>query len=649
MPLLHAISHSHNPENGRQWGAAGLTENLPQGRPPPCRAAAFFAHHAVQVGHESPNNMYENHAFHIPVMGTGFSADLPLKVGRYGVNSVISLVDDRLLGQLREYLSREHQVEYNEIGLREPNGRALRITAYLDFMQDQLDRQIEAMRAETFSPGTELTRYFELLGPGELRESYLSMMALPEGEQKTIEQDRLRHRVVPGSIDANIMTKIDRKYDAKGELRASEDSDALSALRGFANSKVRGSIVYSAGLNARLYGYTARFDCFYLDANGKFPKQVVLKVSDYRSAAIQGKFFANRGIWVSEYRIEAGLNCGGHAFPADGQLIGVILDTFKQKRDELQASLFKVWTKTLRQEGRPIPDQAPELRVTVQGGIGTSAEREFITERFGVDATGWASPFLLVPEAVTLDAETRARLQSATRDEIQLSWSSPLQVRYWNLINSTSEDSRRSRLQSERPGSACPKGFLADDRNYTAAPLCLASRAYQKQYLVSLRSVEVCAEEKKPAVQERALAKSCICHELGNGILVALGIDEKAAVSVCPGPNLANFKQLATLEQMFGHIYGRHDLLDGVERPHAFVTELQLNIDYLRDEIADFNRGLTDRKPIFFSKTRKNLLAGIVFYRNLADEMGEQGPLFLRQIEAAASTMDNLPSMGSDE
>ena len=34
------------------------------------------------------------HTFHIPVMGTGFTIDTPLKVARYGVSSVIQIVDD---------------------------------------------------------------------------------------------------------------------------------------------------------------------------------------------------------------------------------------------------------------------------------------------------------------------------------------------------------------------------------------------------------------------------------------------------------------------------------------------------------------------------------------------------------------------------
>lgn len=586
--------------------------------------------------------MYENHDFHIPVMGTGFTADAPLKVGRYGVSSVVSLVDDRLLEQLGAHYADEAGVPYEKISSRDEDVRARRITNYLDFLQEQLDVQVERLRGLPFAAGSDLVRYFELLPEGELRSAYEAMLDLPEGPARSALQDELRTRVVPGTIDANIMTKIDRQCDAKGVRRPSEHSDALSGLRGFARSKARGSVVFSAGLNARLYGYAASFDCFYPDEAGDFEKQIILKVSDFRSAAIQGKFIAKRGGWVSEYRIEAGLNCGGHAFPADGQLVGVILETFRRKREELREELYGIWKKALEEMGRPVPSEAPEQRVTVQGGIGTAAEHQFLKRRFGVDATGWASPFLLVPEVTTLDENTRGRLLRATREDIQLSWSSPLNVRYWNLMSSTSEDNRRQRIAAERPGSPCPKGLLAGDCTYGEGPLCLAAREYQKHQLETLRADSTCSEV-SAEIEARVLAKSCICHELGGGILAGLGIDPKASAAVCPGPNLTSFSRLASLEDMVGHIYGRNDLLPWVQRPHMFVAELELNLDYLREEIEDFNRGLSDRKATYFAKSRENLSMGIDFYRALAADMGPDGEAFLEQLEAAAAELADLP------
>jgi hypothetical protein len=50
--------------------------------------------------------------------------------------------------------------------------------------------------------------------------------------------------------------------------------------------------------------------CF-SDSEDKLNKKIILKVSDFRSAMIQGTF-GKKKVWVSEYRIESGLNCGGH-------------------------------------------------------------------------------------------------------------------------------------------------------------------------------------------------------------------------------------------------------------------------------------------------------------------------------------------------
>ncbi len=46
------------------------------------------------------------HSFHIPVMGTGFSLDTPLRVARFGISSVMSLVDDALIERLRRHYAK---------------------------------------------------------------------------------------------------------------------------------------------------------------------------------------------------------------------------------------------------------------------------------------------------------------------------------------------------------------------------------------------------------------------------------------------------------------------------------------------------------------------------------------------------------------
>ena len=55
------------------------------------------------------------HTFHIPVMGTGFTIDTPLKVARFGIDSVIQIVDDVLIEQMRKVHSLAAGEPYEEI------------------------------------------------------------------------------------------------------------------------------------------------------------------------------------------------------------------------------------------------------------------------------------------------------------------------------------------------------------------------------------------------------------------------------------------------------------------------------------------------------------------------------------------------------
>ena len=104
---------------------------------------------------------------------------------------------------------------------------------------------------------------------------------------------------------------------------------------------------------------------------------------------IQGNFLAKKGLWVSEYRIESGLNCGGHAFATDGFLLGPILEEFKNKKDELIQSAYSLFTNALASKNKIVPSEPPVLKITVQGGVGTAEEHQFLLDHYQVDAVGW--------------------------------------------------------------------------------------------------------------------------------------------------------------------------------------------------------------------------------------------------------------------
>ena len=565
------------------------------------------------------SNSQSMHTFHIPVMGTGFTIDTPLRIAKYGISSVISLVDDRLIEQMRKFHCEKAGLAYEEITESNDDSRALRITAYLNLIDCLIKPQIEELQSSAFAPGSQITRYFELLPDSPLKQSYQDMLATTDPQEKERLQESLRSQAVPGSIDVNIMTKLNRDLYGNGEKLPPEFADALSALRGFANSTLRSSIILSAGMNPHFYSYLAQFDDFFPDENGFLKKKVILKVSDYRSAMIQGKFLAKRGIWISEYRIESGLNCGGHAFATKGELMGPILEEFKQKRLEIIEKLHPMYIKALRASERTKVEKPFPVRITVQGGIGTSEEDKFLLQYYHVDGTGWCTPFMLVPEVANVDQEHLEKLAQATDKDVQLTDGSPLGILYWNLLNSSSEMARVSRIQKGKPGAPCPKKHAVTNTEFTKIPICTASRGYQQRKLEHLKS-EGYSDVQLAVVKEDILAKACICHELGGSVKIMHNIEPDTTATICCGPGIADFSKVASLDEMIGHIYGRLSLLTNSERPHMFMRELKIYIDNLRKEIEKYSLELSTRTPTYFNEVKENLLNGIEYYRCLAKE-----------------------------
>ncbi len=592
---------------------------------------------------DTMTNTTSGHTFYIPVMGSAFTIDTPLMVAKYGISSVISLVDDVLIEQMRKLHSEKIGELYEPVLDKSHDSRARRITLYLNFVNKLVKKQINAMKDSPFVEGSDLIRYYELLPEGSAKRLYRKMVYETNADKKKIMQNRLRSLVIPGSIDVNIMTKLDRDNYIGREKLAPEFSDALAALRGFAQSDLQSSIVFSAGMNLRLYSYITTFDDFFPDEDGNLTKKVVLKVSDFRSAEIQGKFLAKRGVWVSEYRIESGLNCGGHAFPTAGNLLGPVLNEFKLRKTELTDKLFTFCNKALSANDRNSMDSPLPVKITVQGGIGTHDEHELLRDQYEVDSTGWGTPFLLVPEVTNVDISHLNKLTRSTEQDVYLSNSSPLGVPFWNLKNSESETKRLSRIDAGRPGSPCPKGFLASNTEFTNIPICHASRGYQRRKVKQLDSMSS-FEDHRPMIKDEVLSKSCICHDLGGSVKVKHGIEtDKTHPAICPGPNIVNFSRTATLEEMVNHIYGRFNKLINPERPHIFERELTLYMNYLKDEIENFAIGLSTRKQSYFDEFKQNLQDGIEHYTELPQTiLREKWDSFLEELKTLYEDVEAL-------
>ena len=578
-------------------------------------------------------------------MGTGFSLDTPLRVGRFGISSVMSLVDDSLIEKVRRHYATRAGLSFAAIGALEPDARARRITAWCDLVHDLLERQMTELRALPFAPGNDKTKYFELLpDDSRLRHAYVAFCAMPEGKDRARAGDELTRLMVPGSADVNIMTKLDRnRAGSDGAPLGPEYSDAKAALRGFAVSRLESDLVLSAGMNPTLFGSLERFPAFYRDGQGRIAKGVILKVSDFRSGFIQGKFLAKKGIEVKELRIESGLNCGGHLFATDGELIGPILEEFRERQDELREACEPAVRQYYDKRGMPFVGAPSRARVTVQGGIGNHGEVRRLCEHYGADGTGWATPFLLVREATALDDATRAQLAAATQDDLYTSDASPLGVPFNNLRGSSSEVWTTSRIEDSRPGSLCPRGYLESNTEFTKEPICTASREYQDAKLKSLGfATPPPADTTDPRVQA-VYAKTCICHHLGNGALVDLGVARPGLpVAVCPGPNIAWFDREYTLREMVDHIYGRGASLVPAARPHCLAKELEMVVDHFIGQVGSAAPG--DRKTLDrLAATEENLQHGLAHYRQLVRERpyeGENLASLARAIEVQARRID---------
>ncbi|MHC4886515.1 MAG: hypothetical protein ACYTGH_15675 [Planctomycetota bacterium] len=584
------------------------------------------------------------HLFNIPVMGTGFTVDSPLHVARYGISSVIAMVDDLLIEQMRQYHSEQNGIAFEPIRQSDDDHRARRVTAYFNLLDQLISQQVSALQASPFEEGSEITRYFDLLPEGELKRRYEAMLAMEAGAERTALENELRAQAVPGTIDVNIMTKMDRDgYQGSTKLEP-EFSDAMSALRGYAQSTVASNIIFSAGMNPRLYGYAAQFDDFFPNEAGELKKKIVLKVTDYRSALIQGKYLAKRGLWVSEFRIESGLNCGGHAFATQGNLMGPVLEQFKQNRAELMASLHKIYAKAIGKRDASIDCTEPrEMRITVQGGIGTATEQAFLQEYYQVDGTGWGTPFLLVPEATNVDEDHLQMLAAAGKEDVYLSTSSPLDVRFWSLRNSTSEKQRLERIESGTPGSPCPKRHAAMNSEFTEVPICPSSREYQTKKLEALDAASELTDRARTYLKEYALTKACICHELAGGVLKKCGISNEIKVAICPGLSITDFSQIATLEEMVGHIYGRLSLLTNGDRQHMFVRELTLYVENLKEELALISEELSTKSKDYYATFKENLLEGIEYYQKIASAfIAEEQGRFIEGLNSLQKEIEEI-------
>jgi len=561
------------------------------------------------------------HKIHIPVMGICYTADTPIRVAHLGITSVISLVDDGLL--------EEYRMAYAErlgLDLGSPQTTRIgRIRSYLDFVADEVKRKFERLCAERFDGGSDKDLYFLMLPlNSRLRVEYDGIFA-KTGLARIAAEAALTEKMEPGEIQANIMVGLNH------------DEAAFDAVRGFAASKVKGSLVLSAGVNLAVFEEIAKCKDFYRTCDKTPSKKIILKVSDFRSALIQGRYLAKKGLEVYEYRIESGVNCGGHAFFESKKLLLDVVREFVAKKNEL----FETTRGMIAKSGK-IPPKVP-ARITAQGGLCSPEDIEKIMS-LGIDGVGVGTPFLLVPQATSVDKETRRLLASATPDDVYISHASPLGFPFVNLRTSTAAELCRKKVQeyfkpqSEKsndpelkPGFPCRQHYLCRQMPGFDHPVCMASREYVMHRLAELDTMEhdelrsLChsaldpiafgsrmtqedchsgGSETTDRIQEiqakynelrrETLSRECICRFLGNAgreeirekspslhyqpecVAVARGSQPartREPVTICPNPDIGYFDREYTLFEMMRHLYGTGSRLTPKDKPSAFEIE----------------------------------------------------------------------------
>ncbi len=227
----------------------------------------------------------------------------------------------------------------------------------------------------------------------------------------------------------------------------------------------------------------------------------------------------------------------------------------------------------------------------------------------------------MVPEATSVDAETRALLINAKEKDLYLSHISPLGVPFNTLKGTTNEMFKQKRIDENKAGSSCPKRFLALSKEFGAEGICTSSKKFQDVKLNELEAIKhTLTAETFEKMKFNITEKSCLCVGLANASYLENDITIKGqeqGVIVCPGPNMAYFDKEVSLSEMVRHIYGNATVMTDVNRPNLFVKELKMYIDYLMNEISETTADLTAGQIKKWNAFKNNMIEGIGFYQNL--------------------------------
>ena len=134
-----------------------------------------------------------------------------------------------------------------------------------------------------------------------------------------------------------------------------------------------------------------------------------------------------------------------------------------------------------------------------------------------------------------------------------------------------------------------------------------------------LQSLNLSAEKYDRELQ-KVLDKECLCIGLSNPAAIKYEqpfLKNLNAVTICPGPNIAYFSKVVSLHEMTDHIYGRNNIITDKSRPHVFINELFIYINYLKEKLLEETDMMDNKREKYFINFYNQLMSGIKYYREL--------------------------------
>ena len=123
------------------------------------------------------------HTFHIPVMGLAFTIDSPIRVAHFGIDSVISIVDDELMEKMNAFYSKKFNFHYKEITTKHFDFRAERTKSYLNLVSKIVEEKYNSFCSEIAENKQSLVKFLEMLPQkSDIKKIFLNLFPIIQNQ-----------------------------------------------------------------------------------------------------------------------------------------------------------------------------------------------------------------------------------------------------------------------------------------------------------------------------------------------------------------------------------------------------------------------------------------------------------------------------------